>query len=204
MTLYGILFYLISAAVIAATAMAITRRNLVHAVVYLIVSFFGTAMLFYLFGAPLLAALEVIIYAGAIMVLFLFVVMMLRAESSHESVFPPIQWLPAAFFCLIYVLVATAMAVRTPGLNAPLKMLTASPRQFAVYVFEYHWFSIEVVSILLLLALIGALNLGAGKDAGSDGEPTDYNTDPAGEPSAAAGSGQPGRRSNRHGVEDEK
>ncbi|MDA8306831.1 MAG: hypothetical protein M0Z81_08395, partial [Deltaproteobacteria bacterium] len=60
------------------------------------------------------------------------------------------------------------------------------------------------VSILLLLALIGALNLGAGKDAGSDGEPTDYNTDPAGEPPAAAGSGQPGRRSNRHGVEDEK
>ena len=72
----------------AATAVAITRRNLVHAVVYLIFSFFGTAMLFYLFGAPLLAALEVIIYAGAIMVLFLFVVMMIRVESPEEVMFP--------------------------------------------------------------------------------------------------------------------
>ncbi|MDR3569911.1 MAG: NADH-quinone oxidoreductase subunit J [Syntrophobacteraceae bacterium] len=172
MTLYGILFYLISAAVIGATAIAITRKNLMHAVVYLIVSFFGTAMLFYLFGAPLLAAFEVIIYAGAIMVLFLFVVMMIREEPSGESVFPATQWVPAAFFCLIYVFVAAAMAVQTPGLNAPLKMLTASPIQFAVHVFEYHWFSIEVVSLLLLVALIGALNLGAGKSAhcGQDGE----------------------------------
>ena len=78
------------------TAIAITRRNLVHAVVYLVISFFGTAMLFYLFGAPLLAALEVIIYAGAIMVLFLFVVMMIRIESSEEVMFPVSQWLPAA------------------------------------------------------------------------------------------------------------
>ncbi len=165
MTLYGILFYLLSAVVIAATGVAITRKNLVHAVVYLIVSFFGTAMLFYLFGAPLLAAFEVIIYAGAIMVLFLFVVMMLRAESSRESSLPVGQWLPAALFCLIYVVVATAIAVRTPGLNAPLQMLTASPRQFAIYIFEHHWFSIEVVSMLLLIALIGALSLGIGKGA---------------------------------------
>ena len=167
MTLYGILFYLLSASVIGATAVAITRKNLVHAVVYLIVSFFGTAMLFYLFGAPLLAAFEVIIYAGAIMVLFLFVVMMLREGPSRESVFPAIQWLPAAFFCLIYVFAAAAMAVGTPGLNAPLKMLYATPRQFAVHLFQYHWFSIEVVSMLLLIALIGALNLGAGKRGGA-------------------------------------
>ena len=165
MTLYAILFYLISAAVIGATAVAITRKNLMHAVVYLILSFFGTAMLFYLLGAPLLAALEVIIYAGAIMVLFLFVVMMLRAESARESLSPVSQWLPAAFFCLIYVLAAAAMAVKTPGLNVPLKMLVASPKQFALYLFEYHWFSIEVVSMLLLIALIGALNLGAGRGA---------------------------------------
>lgn len=165
MTLYGILFYLLSAVVIAATAVAITRKNLVHAVVYLIVSFFGTAMLFYLFGAPLLAAFEVIIYAGAIMVLFLFVVMMLRAESSRESALPVRQWLPAAFFCLVYVFVASAIVVRTPGMNSPLQMLTASPGQFAIYIFEHHWFSIEVVSMLLLIALIGALSLGIGKGA---------------------------------------
>jgi NADH-quinone oxidoreductase subunit J len=170
MTLYGLLFYLISAVVIAATAVAITRQNMVHAVVYLIVSFFGTAMLFYLFGAPLLAALEVIIYAGAIMVLFLFVVMMIRAPSAGENAFPPIQWVPAAFFCLVYLVAAVLMAFRSPGMNEPLKMLSASPQQFALYVFQYHWFSIEVVSMLLLLAVIGALNLGAGRKAGVEEE----------------------------------
>ncbi len=162
MTLYGFFFYLISAVVIAATAVAITRRNLVHAVVYLIVSFFGTAMLFYLFGAPLLAALEIIIYAGAIMVLFLFVVMMIRVELPEEVMFPLSQWLPAAIFGLIYLVAAIVMIAQTPGMEAPLKTLSATPRQFALYVFKYHWFSIEVVSILLLLALIGALSLGKG------------------------------------------
>jgi len=162
MTLYGFFFYLISAVVIAATAVAITRRNLVHAVVYLIVSFFGTAVIFYLFGAPLLAALEIIIYAGAIMVLFLFVVMMIRVEKPEEVMFPLSQWLPAAVFGLIYLVAAIVMILQTPGMEASLKMLTASPRQFALYVFEHHWFSIEVISILLLLALIGALQLGKG------------------------------------------
>jgi len=158
-SLYGFFFYLISAAVIGSTAIAITRRNLVHAVVYLIVSFFGTAMLFYLFGAPLLAALEIIVYAGAIMVLFLFVVMMIRIEPPLEVMFPLSQWLPAAVFGLIYLVAAVAMIAQTPGMEVYINMLSASPRQFALFVFEHHWFSIEVVSILLLLALIGALQV---------------------------------------------
>ena len=61
MTLYGICFYLIAALILVATGLAVSRRNPVHAVVYLILSFLGSAMLFYLFGAPFLAALEVII-----------------------------------------------------------------------------------------------------------------------------------------------
>jgi len=160
MSLYGVFFYLISAAVIGATAMAITRRNLVHAVVYLILSYFGTAILFYLFGAPLLAALEIIVYAGAIMVLFLFVVMMIRLEPSREVMFPLSQWLPAALFGAIYIAAAIATAAQTPGMEVWIGMLSASPRQFALFVFEHHWFSIEVVSLLLLLALVGALQLG--------------------------------------------
>jgi NADH-quinone oxidoreductase subunit K len=74
------LFYAIALLITVATAMAVTRRNMVHAVLYLVLSFFGTAMLFYLLGAPFLAALEIIIYAGAIMVLFLFLIMMIRLK----------------------------------------------------------------------------------------------------------------------------
>lgn len=169
MTLQGFLFYLISAVIVASTGIAVTRRNLVHAVVYLILSFLGTALLFYLLGAPLLAALEVIIYAGAIMVLFLFVVIMIKAESQKELLASAGQWIPAAAIAGVYVLVTFLMVMSAPGADAPLAMLWASPRDFALYVFQHHWFLIEVVSLLLLVALMGALRLGKGKGKASVG-----------------------------------
>ena len=97
MNLYGIIFYLLAAVILVSTALAVTRRNLMHAIVYLVLSFFGTALLFYLLGAPFLAVLEVIIYAGAIMVLFLFIVMMIEIPVSDEPVSAYLRrWLPAA------------------------------------------------------------------------------------------------------------
>ena len=73
-----IVFYIAGAVAIVATALMITRLNAVHALLYLIVSLLAVAVVFYVLGAPFVAALEVIIYAGAIMVLFVFVVMMLN------------------------------------------------------------------------------------------------------------------------------
>jgi len=72
-----VLFYILGFTMLAATLLCITRRNPVHAVIYLVVGFFALALMFYLLGAPLVAAWEVIVYAGAIMVLFLFIIMML-------------------------------------------------------------------------------------------------------------------------------
>jgi NADH-quinone oxidoreductase subunit J len=164
MTLYAFLFYVVAVVVVATTAVAITQRNLVHAVIYLIFSFFGTALLFYLLGAPFLAALEVIIYAGAIMVLFLFIVMMIKVESQEELMFPLSQWLPAAGFGMIYVGVGFVMVVATPGTDTILRTVFATPKEFALYVFQRHWLSVEIVSLLLLVALMGALQLGKGKE----------------------------------------
>src|SRR4030043_210734 len=96
MTFFQVVFYLLAGVVLAATVLAITRRVVVHAVVYLVISFLALAPLFYLLGAPFLALLEVIIYAGAIMVLFLFIVMMLPRESSTPSLgVLARQWWPA-------------------------------------------------------------------------------------------------------------
>jgi NADH-quinone oxidoreductase subunit J len=160
MTIYSIIFYVLAVMILATTGVAITRRNLVHAVIYLIFSFFGSAMLFYLFGAPLLAVLEVIIYAGAIMVLFLFIVMMLRIEASSERLFPLSQWLPAAVFGIVYLAVGLALVAADPNGRIPLKTARAEPGAFGRYIFEQHWLSVEIVSLLLLAALIGALILG--------------------------------------------
>jgi len=160
MTIYSIIFYLLALLILGSTAMAITRRNLIHAVIYLIFSFFGSAMLFYLFGAPFLAVLEVIIYAGAIMVLFLFIVIMMKLKTGQERLFPLNQWLPAAFFGVVYIAIGIGVVVSEPGGRITLKTAIADPAVFGQYIFEKQWLSIEIVSLLLLVALIGALLLG--------------------------------------------
>ena len=77
-----VLFYIAAFVSLVSTIVVITRSNASHALIYLIVSLLSIAVIFYLLGAPFAAALEVVIYAGAIMVLFLFVVMMLNLGQS--------------------------------------------------------------------------------------------------------------------------
>ncbi len=172
MTIYAAIFYVLAGVILISTGLAITRRNLVHAVVYLIISFFGSAMLYYLFGAPLLAALEIIIYAGAIMVLFLFIIMMLRVDPS--SLRPPSlkHWLPAGGLGLIYIAVAILVVTQDPGSRTMLETALAKPRVFGQFLFQRYWLPVEIVSFLLLIALVGALYLGKSfaKDTGSEKE----------------------------------
>jgi len=163
MTLYSIIFYVLAAIILVTTGIAITRRNLVHAVVYLVFSFFGSAMMFYLFGAPLLAVLEVIIYAGAIMILFLFIIMMVKVEASQKRMFPIQQWLPVAVIGILYMIVGAIIATSAPGTDVTLRIAVAEPKAFGQYLFQRHWLSIEIVSLLLLIALVGALHLGRRK-----------------------------------------
>jgi NADH-quinone oxidoreductase subunit J len=160
MTLLSILFYPIAALILGATVAAVTRRNMVYAVIYLVLSFFGTAMLFYLLGAPFLAALEVIIYAGAIMVLFLFIIMMIHTEEKPGSFFPNRQLLPALVLGGLYLAAFAMLVSSSPGAWRPLTAARALPAEFGAYLFKTHWLSIEIASALLLAALIGALVLG--------------------------------------------
>ena len=163
MTLYALIFYILAAIILITTGLAITRRNLVHAVVYLVFSFFGSAMMFYLFGAPLLAVLEVIIYAGAIMILFLFIIMMVKAETSEGRLFPIQQWLPIVLIAVIYLVIGAVIVSSAPGSQVVLEAALAGPKAFGEYLFQRHWLVIEIVSLLLLIALVGALYLGRKK-----------------------------------------
>ena len=163
MTLYSIIFYILATAIVVTTGLAITRRNLVHAVVYLVFSFFGSAMMFYLFGAPLLAVLEVIIYAGAIMILFLFIIMMVKADEAEEPLFPIRQWLPVTLMGGVYLVIGAVIISTAPVSQVPLEIALARPEAFGEYLFQRHWLAIEIISLLLLVALVGALYLGRKK-----------------------------------------
>lgn len=158
--IYPILFYILGAVILTSTAIAVTRRNLVHAVLYLVISFFGSAMLLYLLGAPFLAAMEVIIYAGAIMVLFLFIIMMINLDHLPEHLFPVNQLVPALIMAAVYAAGAAAMITTDGDAGVELLPAMAGPADFGRYVLQKDWLMIEVVSLLLLVALVGALHLG--------------------------------------------
>ncbi len=160
MTLYAVLFYVLAVVVLTSTLLAIIQRQVVHAVVYLIVSFVATGLLFYLLGAPFLAALEVIIYAGAIMVLFLFIVMTVRVESEEDTKAEVLRWLPAVVLAAISFFVGGILIFEVPGSKMSLNAAMASPATFGQFVFKAYWFPVEIASFLLLIGLVGALYLG--------------------------------------------
>ena len=167
MTISGLIFYVLATIILVATLLAITRRNPMHAIVYLVVSFFAMAPLFYLLGAPLLALLEIIIYAGAIMVLFIFIVMMLQIGATP---FVPGQWLrqwfPAVVLSLISGLIMGFLIWQAPAQKAVLPLAMATPLALGQFVFERYWFAVEIASLLLFVALVGAYYLGRKGDSG--------------------------------------
>ncbi len=161
MTLFGGIYYLLASLTFISTLMAITRRNPVHAVVYLVISFFATALIFYLLGAPFLAMLEVIIYAGAIMILFLFILMTIQVEPVIRQWRIVLkQWLPAMILGGISFSLAVFMVLHDPETQFPLKSAMAGPAILGRFIFQKYWFPVEITSFLLLIALVGALYLG--------------------------------------------
>lgn len=163
MTLHSLIFYSLGLEILLTTILAVSRRNMVHAVVFLVMSFFGSALLFYLLGAPFLGALEVIIYAGAIMILFLFIIMMLKVKETENSEFPSTQWVPAVALSLCFLMLIGCLAFLDAGNDLPMERAMANPKAFGEFLFRQHWLSIEIISLLLLVALIGALVLGRGE-----------------------------------------
>ena len=166
MTLYGVVFYLLSAVMVGTTAMAITRRHPVHAVLYLIVAFLGTAALFFLLGAPLLAAFVIIVYAGAIMVLLLLVIMLFQRSPREIGLLSDRG--PATLLGVVFLSVAVAMVFNDPGTRIVLQGAVVQPRDFGHFLFDRYWLAVEIVSILFLVVLVAIIQLG--KQRGADGD----------------------------------
>ena len=153
------LFYLLAAVTVIATLLAIFEKHPVHAIVYLVTSFFSLAVIFYLLAAPLIAMFEVIIYAGAVMVLFMFVIMMLDLGRPDEARRPALrQWLLPLLLGSI-ILIAIAALAAAPA-RTPAVAQVVSVKEFAVTLFTKYGVAIEIISMQLLFAVVGALYLG--------------------------------------------
>ena len=156
------IFYLSGAIALLATLLAITRLNAVHALLYLIVSLLAVALDLFCLGAPFVAALEVIIYAGAIMVLFVFVIMMLNlgphTTEQERRWLSPRMWAGPAFLGLI--LFAEIIYVLAQSAHPLIGVVEVGPRAVAIALFGPYVLGIELASLLLLAGLVGAYHLG--------------------------------------------
>ncbi len=181
-----IVFYIAAAIAVLATTVAITRSHVVHALLYLIVSLLAIAVIFYVLGAPFLAALELIIYAGAIMVLFLFVVMMLNigeqaAELETRWLKPGVWAWPSALATLLLIeLFYVAIHAAPP--TGPMHVVT--PKEIGISLFGPYAIGVELASLLLMSGLVGAYHLGRRAER----EEERYGADTAGR-RAVSGSG---------------
>lgn len=165
-----IAFYLSALVAVMATVAVISSLNAVHALLYLIVSLLAVALVFFSLGAPFAGALEIIVYAGAIMVLFVFVVMMLNlgAEANEEEKMwlKPGVWIGPSILAIILLLALGSIVWQGgTGLVIEGELLTA--KAVAVVLFGPWLMAVELGAMLLLAALVTASHVGRSM-SGSD------------------------------------
>jgi NADH-quinone oxidoreductase subunit J len=168
MTIAGLFFYLFAVITIASGIMVISVRNPVHAVLFLILAFFNAAGLFMLLGAEFIAMILIIVYVGAVMVLFLFVVMMLDVDFAELRAgfakYLPIGGLIGGILLAQLVLVMSAWTFATPG---ALRIVEQIPAADAVtnaeaigrVLYTKYIYFFQIAGLVLLVAMIGAIVL---------------------------------------------
>jgi NADH-quinone oxidoreductase subunit J len=154
------LFYILATVTVIATLFAISEKHPVHAIVYLVTSFFALAIVFYLLAAPLIAMFEMIIYAGAVMVLFLFVIMMLDLGSPEDAKRPSLMHCLPALVLSGIILASLALLVSTRSATIATATHVVGVKEFCVALFGRYGVAIEIISMQLLFAVVGALYLG--------------------------------------------
>ncbi len=160
-----ILFWLASAVAILATLLAITRTNALHGLLYLIISLLAVALLMYLLGAAFAAALEVIVYAGSIVVMFVIAVMVMNMgapDAQQSELFVrPSNWIAPSGLIVILIAELIYVLARTPASSqAGIAVL---PAAVGAALYGPYLLGVELASMLMLAGLVGAYHLGKGR-----------------------------------------
>jgi NADH-quinone oxidoreductase subunit J len=167
-------FYAFAAVTVIGALVVVAQRNPVYSLISLVASFFGFSGLYVLLEAPFLAVVQIIVYAGAIMVLFLFVVMVLNIpredaaewDRSHPLYRPMAMRVGAVLALLLTVELGWALS-RTPGLTAAIGEdvpAVSSLAEMGRVLFTRYMFAFEVTSILIIASMVGAVVLARKKD----------------------------------------
>lgn len=152
------LFYAGGAVALISTLFVILQTNVVHALIYLVLSLLAVAVVFFSLGAPFVALLEAIVYAGAIMVLFLFVVMMLNlGQTTREQ---EKAWLPPRVWLIPVVLATVLLSGLLSSFPAnSIEVTEVEVMEVSGLLFGPYVLAVELASFLLLAGLISAYHL---------------------------------------------
>jgi NADH-quinone oxidoreductase subunit J len=160
----AVLFYAAAVITLLAALLVITRKNAVHALLYMVATLLSLALVFVLLAAPFAAALQVIVYAGAIMVLVIFVIMMLNlgqaVEAREKSWLTPTMWRGPAALAGVLLL---ELLWLLPSLPSTPQGVTV--KQIGMALFGPYLIAVEAASLLLLAGLVASWHLGRA-DAG--------------------------------------
>ncbi|MBS1952344.1 MAG: NADH-ubiquinone oxidoreductase chain J [Cytophagales bacterium] len=158
-------FYIAALVAVISTIMVITRFNIIHALLYLVVSFMAMAVVFFILGAPFAAALEVIVYAGAIVVLIIFVIMMLNQK--EEAVTQEKKWLTPMVYVGPAILSALMMGelvyIIYVGESHAVGQHVVDVKELGKTLYGPYILAVELGGMLLMAGIVGAYHLGRQK-----------------------------------------
>jgi len=163
MDLTQLVFYLFAAIAVASSVLMITRKNPVYSVIFLVLTLFSVAAIFVLLNAHFLAALQVLVYAGAILVLFLFVIMLLNLGHEFEPDIKPRLWWVFGGGLGLVLLAELVVALRGVPVDTGVDLLTVWFEQkgavagVAEPLFQNQVLAVEITGLLLLVAMVGAV-----------------------------------------------
>jgi NADH-quinone oxidoreductase subunit J len=159
---HPILFFILAGIAVVSALLMLTSRNAVHAALFLVLNFTTIAILYLVLNAPFLFVTQITIYAGAIMVLFLFVVMLLGAEQLRGAATGS-RWQWVVSILLGSALAVTFVRLLTFGVNTTgagaETAIDAGPASIGLELFESYVFPFEVASVVLLVAMVGVVVL---------------------------------------------
>ena len=158
-------FYIASVVAVVSTFMVVTRLNAVSALLYMILSLLSLAVIFYLLGSPFVAALEIIIYAGAIMVLFVFVIMMLnlgdKSKEQEKKWLSQRSWAGPAI--LSAIMLGEIIYILLTATSEPTSGVVIGPKEVGMSLFGPYLIGVELAAMLLIAGIVGAYHLGKRK-----------------------------------------
>ena len=163
MDLTQLVFYLFAGVAVTSAVLMVTRKNPVYSAMFLVLTLFSIAALFVLLGAHFLAALQVVVYAGAIIVLFLFVIMLLNLGHDSEPDLRGRFWwvfgggLGLVLVAELFVAIRGAAPAGDVDMLAPLMAARGAVGAVAEPLFQTYTVAVEVAGILLLVAMVGAV-----------------------------------------------